>query len=125
MLRIWLNDCMETSKLQDIHSALVQHWSIQPVEEERMDREALLDELSRRVEFLLKHNYERLLSSMYMIDVPEEQFAEAIKRPPEEQPARAVAELILAREMQKVESRRRYMQAERREAIRRLKQNDE
>lgn len=73
-----------------------------------MALDALLDELDRRVDFLLKHDFERLMSCMYTIDISEQRFSEAVKLPEKEKPARAIAQLILEREIQKMESRRRY-----------------
>lgn len=98
--------------LEELHRALVQHWGIWPVGHKRLQREALIEELSRRVEFLMKYDFDRLCYCMYTIDVPEEKFAEAVKRPEEEQPAKLIAELIIEREVQKMESRRRYARRE-------------
>ncbi len=99
---------MEKHDLQDIHQALVQQWGIWPVGENRIAWDALVEELGRRVEFLLKHDFERLMSCMYMVDVSEQRFSEAVKLPEEDRPARVIAELILEREVQKMESRKRY-----------------
>ncbi len=98
--------------MEELHHALVQHWGIWPVGRKRLQREALIEELSRRVDFLMKHDYERLCYCMYTIDVPEEKFTEAVRKPEEEQPARVIAELILEREVEKMETRRRYMRRE-------------
>ena len=103
---------MESADLQSVHRALVQQWDIAPVGEERVDWDALLDALGRRVEFLLKHDLERLMTAMYQIDVSEERFSEAVQRPQKDRPARAIAELILEREIEKMESRKRYARAE-------------
>ncbi len=103
---------MEKHDLLDIHQALVQQWGITPLGEERIAWEALMKELSRRIDFMLKHDFERLMSSMYMIDVPEQSFSEAVKLPEQDNAARAIAELIIEREAQKMESRKRYTHTE-------------
>jgi len=103
---------MEKHDLLDIHQALVQQWGIWPVGEKRIAWDALVQELGRRVEFLLKHDFERLMSCMYMVDISEQRFSEAIKLPEEDKPARVIAELILEREVQKMESRKRYTHTE-------------
>ena len=103
---------MEKHDLQDIHQALVQHWGIWPIGENRIAWDALVKELGSRVEFLLKHDFERLMSCMYMVDVSEQRFSEAINLPEEDKPARVIAELILEREVQKMESRKRYTHSE-------------
>ena len=110
--KIWLNVLMEKHDLQDIHQALVQHWGIWPIGENRIAWDALVKELGSRVEFLLKHDFERLMSCMYMVDVSEQRFSEAINLPEEDKPARVIAELILEREVQKMESRKRYTHSE-------------
>ena len=110
--RIWLNAVMEPTDLQDLHRALVQQWGVWPLGEKRIAWDAILDELGRRVDFLLKHDFERLMSCMYMIDVSEQRFSEAVKSPEGDRPARAIAELILEREVEKMESRRRYTRTE-------------
>lgn len=103
---------MEKHDLQDIHQALVQQWGIWPLGEKCIAWDALVQELGRRVEFLLKHDFERLMSCMYMVDISEQRFSEAIKLPEEDKPARVIAELILEREVQKMESRKRYTHTE-------------
>ena len=80
--------------------------------EERIAWDALLDELGRRVDFLLKYDFERLTSCMYMIDISEQRFSEAVKLPEKDKPARVIAQLILEREVEKMESRRRYTPTE-------------
>ncbi len=103
---------MDLTDLQDVHRELVQHWGIWPLAEKRIARDAILEELGRRVGFLLKHDFERLMSCMYMIDVSEQRFSEAVKLPQKDRPARAIAELILEREVEKMESRKRYTRTE-------------
>lgn len=103
---------MEKHDLLDVHQALVQQWGISPLGEERIAWEALMKELSRRIGFLLKHDFERLMSCMYMIDVPEQSFSEAVNLPEKDGPARAIAELIIEREVQKMESRKRHTYTE-------------
>ena len=103
---------MEEHDLQDIHQALVQQWGVLPIGEERIAWDALVEALSRRINFLLNHDFERLMSCMYMIDVPEQRFSEAVKLPEKDRPARAIAELIIEREVQKMESRKRYTHTE-------------
>ena len=103
---------MEPADLQDVHRELVQHWGIWPLAEKRIALDAILDELGRRVDFMLKHDFERLMSCMYMIDVSEQRFSEAVKLPEKDRPARAIAELILDREVEKMESRKHYTRTE-------------
>lgn len=105
----------ESCDLEDVHRALVQQWGIWPVGRERLAREALIEELGRRVGFLLRHDLDRLISAMYILDVPETKFAEAVQRPAHEQPEKLLAEIILEREVEKMQTRRRYASASRTE----------
>lgn len=112
LLQICLNSAMESADLQDVQQALVQHWGVRPLAEKRIDLDAILDELCRRVDFMLQHDFERLTACMYTIDVSEERFSEALKLPEKDKPARAIAQLILEREVEKMESRKRYTRME-------------
>ena len=103
---------MEAADLQDVHRALVQHWGLWPLGEKRIAWDAILDELGRRVDFMLRHDFDRLMSCMYMIDISERRFSEAVNLPEKDRPSRAIAQLILEREIQKMESRKHYTRAE-------------
>ena len=99
---------MEPCDLESVHRALVQQWGIAALEREPFAHEALIEQLSRRVDFLLRHDFERLMTSLYMLDVSEEKFAEAVQRPAHEKPARILAEIILEREIERMHTRQRY-----------------
>lgn len=72
------------------------------------DAADLTSELEARIAWLLKHDYERLLNAVYLLDLPERAFREAMALASNEATARRLAELILVREREKFESRRRY-----------------
>ena len=67
--------------------------------------EALKSLLTKQVSYLLERNFERLLQAMYRIDVPEQRFRASLTS---DDPAGQIAELVLQRELQKVETRRWY-----------------
>ncbi len=90
----------------------MQQWGIWPLEEKRIAWDAMLGELGRRVDFLLKHDFERLMSCMYMVDVSEQRFSEAVKLPEKDKPARVIAQLILEREVEKMGSRKHFTRTE-------------
>ncbi len=102
---------MEEQDLEDVHHALVQQWGIGALEHERIAKDELIEALARRVRFLMSHDFERLLSGMYMIDVPEERFSEAVNLPEKDRPDHVIAQLIFERELQKMETRKRYAAA--------------
>lgn len=96
--------------MNEVHRRLVQDWGVRAAGLEALGREAIVEELAQRVAHMLRHDLDRLMSALYILDVPEEKFAEAIQRPAHEQPERALAELILARELERMHTWRRYAQ---------------
>lgn len=100
---------MDTSADFDtVHQQLVQLWGMRPVGLQPLGRDAIIEELVRRVAYLLEHDLDKLMSYMYILDVPEEKFADAIQRPAHEYPERLLAEVILEREIERMHTWRRY-----------------
>lgn len=98
----------EAADLDDVHQQLVRLWGMRPVGLVPLDRNAIVAELVRRVAYLLQHDLDRLMSYMYILDVPEEKFAGAIQRPSHEHPEQLLAEVILDREIERMHTWRRY-----------------
>ena len=100
----------EEPDLTATQEALVQDWAIVPVapESEGFGRETLLEALRQRVLYLIQKDFNRLLTAMYILDVAEERFKAAMATPGLDNAAKAVAEVILEREMQKVITRQKY-----------------
>ena len=94
----------DRSHLTELQHAVVQSWNLTAAGD---DWEALRRSVARRVQFLLKHDFQRLLSGLYLLDVSEARVQEACRGPLAES-AERIADLILERELQKLESRRRY-----------------
>ncbi|AHM63108.1 hypothetical protein D770_24315 [Flammeovirgaceae bacterium 311] len=61
--------------------------------------------LTRQVLYLLERDFERLMQSLYRIDVPEHRFKECLVS---DDPAGQIADLMLKRELMKVQTRRWY-----------------
>lgn len=68
--------------------------------------EDILKPLTAQIAWLLDYQFERLLQAMYRIDIPEQDFRSALTG--EAPVAPALAELVLQREIQKIETRERY-----------------
>jgi len=100
----------DVGDLDDVRRELAARWGISPTQSAAQDREAILELLALRVEYLLEHNLDRLMSALYILDVPEDQFGEALAPGHEVKPARRLAEAILDREIARVNTRRRYSQ---------------
>jgi hypothetical protein len=58
------------------------------------------------VEHLLSHDFNRLINSLYRIDVSEEKLKAALATSAD--PAQTISEMIWKRELQKVETRKKY-----------------
>jgi hypothetical protein len=93
---------------EHLYEVLVEHWrlpaSTVPTEA------ALLTALSARVQDLMLHRPHKLTTAMYTLDISEEKFAQSLALPDIESQAEAIAQLIIVREVQKVESWRRYQE---------------
>jgi hypothetical protein len=94
--------------VSDMHQQLVRSWGVPPPGLQPLGREALLEELARRVDHMIRHDFDRLMSSLYILDVPEAKFSAALERPAGERPARLLAELILDREIERMHTWQRY-----------------
>ena len=70
---------------------------------------ASLDELkqalSTHVNYLINHDFEKLVNSLYRIDVNEEKMRYLLEQTEGENAASLIAELIIERQLQKMESR--------------------
>ncbi|MBU1010609.1 MAG: hypothetical protein KKD74_10765 [Bacteroidetes bacterium] len=73
-----------------------------------IDRETLHERLKLFVMDLLADHFEQLCALMYRHDVNEHDFHLALDLPSEEQQAGRIAELVIERELKKMESRAAY-----------------
>ena len=72
------------------------------LEEETNTFEAFRKKLIELVDHLLKHQYEKLLWILYRIDVNEKTLNRALEEKYEQQAAEVIADLIIEREVQKI-----------------------
>jgi len=79
-----------------------------PKDYETYTRAELKSHLSFYIAELLEHNFEKLCSLIYRHDVSEEKFHYALQTGDIEGQAGRVAELVIERELQKVETRKAY-----------------
>ncbi|MEK7795561.1 MAG: hypothetical protein AAB353_13575 [Candidatus Hydrogenedentota bacterium] len=90
-----------------LRRALVQSWDV-AIPSADQSRQGLLDALAARVLHLMRHDFARLTSALYLLDVREEWYLAALRAPSEQNSARRLAELILDREEEKALSRAKY-----------------
>jgi hypothetical protein len=98
---------IDTCPDDDLRRALVQGWNVE-VPSAGPSREGLLEALAARVLHLMRHDFSRLTSALYLLDVREDRYLEALRAPGEQNAARRLAELILEREEEKAISRGKY-----------------
>ncbi len=77
-------------------------------EYETLSRSELREQLSAFIKDLLLHNPEKLAAMMYRHDVKEHLFQDALLFEDIDEQAIAMANLVIDRELQKVESRKAY-----------------
>jgi len=61
--------------------------------------------LAREIQLLIDHDFQRFLNMLYRIDINEQKAKEAFA---DTNPPMKLAELVIARELQKAESRKKY-----------------
>jgi hypothetical protein len=100
---------VENTDLVRVRDAVAQGWDLPAapggVPESRA---AILEALAQRVRHLLDHDFNRLLSAMYLLDVSEERFRNALAHGDRDTASATLAEIILEREIEKMESRERF-----------------
>ncbi len=69
--------------------------------------EEILTRLTQIVDYLISNDFNKLLNALYRIDVSEDRLKATLANNPENA-AHVIAQMILERELQKVESRKRY-----------------
>lgn len=100
-----MEDLIKKTTLQ-----IIKDFSIEKVEAEGMDEEALLQLLANQVAYYMQYELEFLFSSMYRLDINEAKIKEALA-PMALEPANiGVARLILERQKQRVYTKLLYKQ---------------
>jgi hypothetical protein len=76
--------------------------------EDNPDLNFFHEKLSLVIRYLIDHDMHRLLNAMYRLDVSEAKFHDAMAGLDKDEAAAKVADLVLEREMQKVQTRLHY-----------------
>lgn len=98
---------MGSNDLESVQHALVQAWNLRPAEGPDGEQ-ALFEALARRIEFLLRHDLDRLMTGLYVLDIPEAEFRACLAQPYTAAAARSLAQAIIAREREKAAARERF-----------------
>jgi hypothetical protein len=95
--------------LVDLGNALSKNWQVAVTgNSDHSPYDELLEALTRRIRYLLEHNLDRLMTALYILDVPEQRFREAMAEKTIDKSAHDLARIVIEREMQRVETRRKY-----------------
>ena len=100
---------MEPHELEEVRGILTRTWGVRTTPSPPAAYDELRDRLIARVAFMLRHDYERLLSLLYLLDVRERDLRATLETSDEAAKAETLAQLILDRETEKVESRKKYL----------------
>ncbi len=101
---------MKQNLLQATEQALVDQWQVAPLGLSPYDlnRQLLLEALCERILYLLQYRPQKLLSSLYILDIGENTYNRAMEQDTMQDRAWALAEAIYDRETEKIELRRKY-----------------
>jgi hypothetical protein len=109
---------MDPEEMAAAQRALVQRWGIarlpETPEDDDLARRLLLDAVEERIIVMFQRDYDRMRTTLYRLDVAEAEFKAALGQPDLRGKARALAEIILDREMRKAETWVRYAREQRR-----------
>jgi len=88
-----------------------------PKDYEILEREELKKMLQAFITDLLEHNFEKLFNLAYRHDIPEAKFNTALQQSGIDAQASQIADLVIDRELQKVESRRAYREEKQKRSL--------
>jgi hypothetical protein len=75
---------------------------------EQFSQQEILEELVRQISDLINHDFDRLVSLLYRIDVDEKKLQAELAKSPDRDAAELIAGLILERQLQKIRTRMEY-----------------
>jgi hypothetical protein len=99
---------MENQDLQNTAGLLLKNWGMVPPDQ--LDWETLKQALRMQMRAMLADEFERLVQAMYRLDVAEPKFQAALALPTLDARADALAIIVLDRELQRLETWRKYSQ---------------
>jgi hypothetical protein len=76
------------------------------------DRKAIEHQLQQHINFLINHDFGRLVQLLYTVDVDEQKLKAVLLQQPERDAAAVITNLILTRQEEKRQSRTEYNMAE-------------
>ena len=99
---------MENQDLEKTAGLLLKNWGM--VAPDQLDWESLRRALVLQMRAMITQDFERLVQAMYRLDVAEPKFHLALSLPTVDERAVALAAVVLQRELQRLETWRKYSQ---------------
>lgn len=97
------------NEVEKITAELVQrHFDLPAENDTAFSLEQIRAALIEKLNFLLDHDFEKLLWILYRIDVSEQKAKAALAEKSDQPPAEVLADLIIQRQLQKAETRLKY-----------------
>lgn len=96
--------------LEEARRELVAGWdiAIPDLDDARTTYEVLLHALEERIYDLLQHNPRKLTNALYILDITERRYLQALDQPTMRDRAHDLAHAVLERETEKIAMRQRY-----------------
>ena len=99
---------MEHQDLEKTVGLLHKNWGLTPPAQ--LDWDSLRAALHAQMLAMLSNDFERLVQAMYRLDIAEPLFHAALALPSLDERAASLATIVLARELQRLETWRKYSQ---------------
>lgn len=99
---------MNVETLKQSQETLLNYFELKQLDADNIAYEKLLASLSEEIAYLIDFDFEHLIFILYRIDVSEDKVKEAIACNDFKKAPRKIAELIIARQIEKVKSREKY-----------------
>lgn len=91
---------------ESLHSALSKNWGL--THDPSLSMEDLRRVLRSRIKELLQDDFHALVQLMYRLDIDENRFHSAMSAPGSDERVNTLTDLIIERELQRIEFRRKY-----------------
>ena len=97
------------SELEKITSEIItRNFDLEGISSNENLLEKIRTLLIDKLDFLINHNFEKLLWILYRIDVSEDKAKQALSLQSEKKPAELLADLIIERQIEKAKTRMKY-----------------
>ena len=74
----------------------------------KITEEQLHSQLATHINYLIEHDFQKLVSVLYRVDVNETKLKNLLKENPNEDAGLIIADLIIERQLQKIKSRKEF-----------------